>query len=31
MENDKSQQKHVYFTFLLYPDSIPTDWVEKLE
>ena len=31
MENDKSQQKHVYFTFLLYPDSIPTDWVMKLE
>lgn len=31
MSEEKSQQKHVYFTFLLYPESIPNDWVEKLE
>ncbi|ULG75317.1 replication protein [Macrococcus brunensis] len=27
MANEKAR----YFTFLLYPESIPTDWIEKLE
>ena len=26
-----SKEKARYFTFLLYPESIPTDWLEKLE
>ena len=26
-----SKEKARYFTFLLYPDSIPNDWIDKLE
>lgn len=26
-----SKEKARYFTFLLYPESIPEDWEEKLE
>lgn len=26
-----SKEKARYFTFLLYPESIPNDWIEKLE
>lgn len=31
MSEDKNQVKSTYFTFLLYPDSIPDNWVELLE
>lgn len=31
MAEEKSQPKATYFTFLLYPESIPDNWVELLE
>lgn len=31
MAEEKSQPKSTYFTFLLYPDSIPDNWIELLE
>lgn len=31
MAEEKSQAKATYFTFLLYPDSIPDNWIELLE
>ena len=26
-----SKEKARYFTFLLYPESIPNDWIDNLE
>ena len=26
-----AKEKARYFTFLLYPESVPVDWIEKLE
>lgn len=31
MAEEKSQAKSTYFTFLLYPESIPDNWIELLE
>lgn len=31
MAEEKSQPKATYFTFLLYPESIPDNWIELLE
>lgn len=31
MSEDKNQPKATYFTFLLYPESIPDNWIELLE
>lgn len=31
MAEEKTKQKDRFFTFLLYPDSLPEDWVTKLE
>lgn len=31
MAEEKSQGKATYFTFLLYPESIPDNWIELLE
>lgn len=31
MSEKKSRQKSRYFTFLLYPESLPENWIDKLE